>query len=240
MSFWRKLFGGGAKPAPAAGAGGSLLSSALRSPRIRLLLADGARFETGEDVYPLLNISDTGLGFSSETEVASGPLAGVLYLGEISMPLETEVVRQTGTLVGARFVGNVSAVRATLRQLFLEEIRATEMSEVVGRDIGGEGNPRWFYAPGNYELFFVEKNGVAIRLEMEWSGRVVMAATGEAARIGHLPPETRDRPGHAKAALVEWDDSFTEEERAKAIRILENVPGLEPARRGELVGLLRR
>lgn len=230
MSFWKKLFGGASKS-----------SAANRSPRIRLLLADGARLETSDGAFALLNISDTGLGFASEEELPRTTFAGVLYLGEISLPVEVEVVRQTGTLVGARFVGNSGPLRATLRQLFLEEIRATEMSEVTSRPpVEEEGTPRWFYAAGNYELFFVEKNGVAARLEMEWSGRVVMASSGAPARIGHLPPEAREKPGHAKAALVEWDEAFGEEDRAKAIRILENVPGLEPARRGELVSMLRR
>ncbi|RZA08312.1 MAG: hypothetical protein EOP11_05195 [Proteobacteria bacterium] len=231
MSFWHRLFGKAAA-APA------VLN---RSPRIRLLLADGARFETEARAFPLLNISDTGLGLYAENDIPAGNLSGVLHLGDISLPIELEIVRQTGTLVGARIVGNPGVLRATLRQLFLEELRATEMNEVSARaDEGEPGTPRWFYAAGNYELFFLEENGQVLRLEMEWSGRVVSARKGEAPRSGHLPKETRDKPGHAKATLVEWEGPISEEERAKAIRILENVPGLEPAVRGQLVALLRR
>lgn len=236
MSVWKKLFGGGGS----SGAPDRDGNPYVRSPRIRLLLADGARFETADGAFPLLNISESGLGLLVENSVA-GRLNGTLFLGSESLPVELEVVRQTGTFVGARFVSDAGPVRSALKRLFLEEIRATEMSQVSGRELQVEsGTPRWYYAPGNYELFYVEKEGRPERLEMEWNGRVVAATEGQRARVGHLQEEAREKPGHAKSSLVDWEGEIGDEDRTKAIRILENVPGLDPAVRGMLVGMLRR
>lgn len=236
MSFWKKLFGGGGSASDPISDGNPY----VRSPRIRLLLADGARFETADGAYPLLNISESGLGLLAENS-AAGRMSGTLFLGSETLPVELEVVRQTGTFVGARFVSDTTPVRSVLRRLFLEEIRATEMSQVSGRELQVEsGTPRWYYAPGNYELFYVEREGKPERLEMEWNGRVVAANHGERARIGHLHEESREKPGHPKSSLVDWEGEIGDEDRTKAIRILENVAGLDPAVRGMLVGMLRR
>jgi hypothetical protein len=233
VNFLKKLFGFGSAETDN--------SRTSRSPRIRLLLADGARFETSEGAFPLLNISESGLGLLAEDGLNPGQYGGMLYLGGESLDVKIEVVRRTGTFAGARFLSNSDVVRATLRRLFLEEIRATEMNEVASGALreGVQGIPRWYYAPGNYELFFVEVDGRPQHLEMEWNGRIVSVGKDETARTGTIFPEDRDKPSHAKANLVHWTGSLEDDDRAKAIRILENVPGLDPRTRGMLVAMLR-
>jgi len=218
------------------------LSHRERSPRIRLLLSDGARIETAEGAFPLLNLSESGIGFLAEAASLPTRVSGVLYLGDESLNVDLEVVRRNGGNLGARFMGDGAAIRAALRRQYNEEIRATEMSEVDPGHLSKDssGTPRWFYAPSNYELFFLEDQGEITRLEIEWNGRVVACYSGEGPRAGTIDAEDRQKPGHAKSSLVKWEPDFKETDRAKAIRIIENVPGLDPVTRGRLVSVLRK
>jgi hypothetical protein len=213
-----------------------------RSTRIRLLLSDGARLETADGAYPLLNLSESGIGMLCEAGQMPQRVAGRLFLGSEILAVELEIVRRDGSHAGARFLGDGAAVRSALRRLFTEEIRATEMSEVDSNFLAGEGEgrPRWFYAPGNYELFFLEGEGGVLRVEIEWNGKVISARPGEPCKVGRIEAEERHKPGHAKSALVSWEGEAEDADRAKAVRIIENISGLEPETRGKIVSLLRK
>ncbi len=85
------------------------------------------------------------------------------------MSIKLEVMRKDGFFIGAKFIEGAAEIRAKLKKQFNEEIRATEMSEVAADHLMNEekvGKPRWFYAPGNYELFFTEQDGRVLKLEM--------------------------------------------------------------------------
>lgn len=213
-----------------------------RSPRIRLLLSDAARLETEVGDFPILNLSESGIGFLAEGATLPTRLKANILLSGEQVALELEIVRRNGGQMGARFLGDAKEIRAALRRQFTEEIRATEMSEVDSAHLARDaaGTPRWFYAPGNYELFFLEAEGSVVRVEIEWNGRVVAGYENEALRSGTIEPEDRQEPGHSKSALVKWESEVKESDRAKAIRIVENVPGLDPVTRGLVVSLLRR
>jgi hypothetical protein len=212
-----------------------------RSQRVRLLLSDGAQFDCGDEIFPVLNLSETGIGLLAEKASPQDRMEGTLLIGEEKIPVQLEVVRRSGSHVGARFSGDLAVIRGALRRQFTEEIRATEMSEVnpahLAADIAGQ--PRWFYAPGNYELFFVEQDSKILKVEMEWNGRVVAVKAGEPLRTGVIEGEERDKPTHAKSSLVRWEAEVADRYRAKAIRIVENIPGLDPLTRGKLIRLLR-
>jgi hypothetical protein len=213
-----------------------------RSPRIRLLLSDAVRLETDDGVFPVVNLSDSGIGLLVEGEFSGKSLRGTLYLGSENLELDLEVARTHDGFIGARFRGDSAGVRSALRRHFQEEIHATEMSEVDSSHLAneGKGKPRWFYAPGNYELFFLEtEDGRVTGLQMEWSGRVLALAENGELRAGFVHKEERTQPGHARSSLIHWESEVTDMDRAKAIRVLENIPGLDPAQRGMLVGMVR-
>lgn len=215
-----------------------------RSTRVRLLLADAVRLETKDGAFPVVNLSDSGMGFLAEGEFPHKKVSGTLVLEKESIGVEIEVVRKNGGFVGARFLGDGAEVRSALRRHFSEEFHATEMSEVDSSHLAaeeGKGKPRWFYAPGNYELFFLEKNeeGEILELQMEWGGRVLSASQENGLRSGFIHKEDRTQPGHAKSNLIHWESQVSEMDQAKAVRVLENIPGLDPKVRGRLVSLVR-
>ncbi len=216
---------------------------AERSPRIRLLLSDGMRIGTDEGEFPLLNLSESGVGFLAENNHFQRNFSAKIYFAQIAVDVSLEVVRKDGSFVGAKFVGDTGELRKLLRKQFMEEIRATEMSEVAPESLRQEdyqGKPRWFYAPGNYELFFTEEKGKVLRIEMEWNGRVISVEGDDLPRIGSISTEDRQKPTHSKSALVRWESDLTDGDRNKAIRIVENVRGLDVEIRGQIVKMLRR
>ncbi|MCO5144289.1 MAG: hypothetical protein M9962_14470, partial [Oligoflexia bacterium] len=89
------------------------------------------------------------------------------------------------------------------------------------------GKPRWFYGAGNYELFFIEDLGNILRFELEWQGHVFTREYGKPLRAGFINSEDRDKPSHAKSAIVQWQKEYSQELLIKAARIVENIPGLE-------------
>jgi len=214
-----------------------------RSPRVRLLLSDAIRFETEGGVFPVVNLSDSGMGLFCDEQNPLTDTKGVLYLGEEKIPLEVEVVRKQEGFWGVRFSVEGAAVRSALRRHFMEEIHATEMTEVDSAHLSreGKGKPRWFYAPGNYELFFLEgPEGEIHELQMEWSGRVLHSSVSGGLRSGFLEEENRQKPAHARSNLVHWEGNFSEQDRLKGIRVIENIPGIDAVVRGRLVALLRK
>lgn len=210
-----------------------------RSPRIRLLLSDVARFETDDGVFPLLNLSESGLGLLAENGLEGERLSGRLYLGAETVPVEIQVVRRDGAKIGARFLGDASSVRGALRRQFTEELEATGMTEVAQPGGVEDGTPHWYYAPGNYELFYLEEDKKITRLEMGWGERVLRAKAGEGLRGGRVPAEAREKPGHARSDLVQWEREVPAVDRTKAVRIVENIPGLAVEVRRTLVEMLR-
>lgn len=214
-----------------------------RSPRVRLLLSDAIRFDTESGVFPVVNISETGMGLFCDEQNPLVDTKGILHLGEEEIPLEVELVRKHEGFWGVKFIGEGASIRSALRRHFMEEIHATEMTEVDSAHLAqaSKGKPRWFYAPGNYELFFLEgPKGEIQELQMEWGGRVLHSSVNGGLRSGFLEEENRQKPAHARSNLVHWEGSFSEQDRLKGIRVIENVPGLDAVTRGKLVELLRR
>lgn len=216
---------------------------AERCPRIRLLLSDGMRISTEDGEFPVLNLSESGVGFLAEQNNFLRTFPAKVFFGELGVDVQLEVVRKDGSFVGAKFIGDTGKLRQVLRKQFMEEIRATEMNEVSPDRLNHSeerGKPRWFYAPGNYELFFTEENGKVLKVEMEWNGKVIFVEGDELPRSGNISNEDRQKPAHSKSSLVQWESELKESDRNKAVRIVENVRGLEAEVRGQMVKMLRR
>lgn len=212
-----------------------------RSPRVRLLLGDGAVLTASQKSFPILNLSETGLAFQSSGEDFSGQISATLTLDGSSLPVELEVARKGVGEIGAKFIGNPTPVRALLRKCFMDEIHASSMSEVDSERALPESNgkPRWFYAPGNYELFLVEVNQQVVRFEMEWAGKVLSVGPETGTRFGLIREEDRIKPSHAKANIIEWQLEVDDIQKKKAVRILENISNLDNTVREQLLKLLR-
>lgn len=232
-----KLFGGGKSEEPAA----EPARRQARSPRVRVPLVDGASFvaEDGKN-YALRNLSETGLALLSPGAPFPDRVKGQLRVGGESVPVELTTVRRNGDEAGVRITGGEADVRALLRRVFSDEFKALEMTEVDSsrQKKVPVGNPKWFYAPGHFELFFVEHENKLLRFELEWNGNFLALADDGTLRFGAVNREEREETGHAKSELVNWADSVSPEQRAKALRLVENVSGLEAASRERLVRLL--
>jgi hypothetical protein len=213
---------------------------ANRSPRVRLPEIDAAVLFIEGHEYPIRNLSETGLaieghGFPDE-------VSGQIRVGADSADVKLKVVRRRGSDMGLLITEGTSGVRGLLRRVFADEFRALEMTEVdPSRQKAVElGAPKWFYAPGNYELFFVEHEGKILRFEIEWNGQVLVYAGGSL-RFGvvDMAAQARSDGGHARSELVMWAQEVLPETLRKALRIVENVNGLELATRRQLQALLK-
>jgi hypothetical protein len=211
-----------------------------RSPRLRIPLADEAVFLARNGrAYPLRNLSETGLALLSPGERFPDEAGGEIRVGGEKVYVELLTVRRDADEVGLSIGDGAAGVRALLRRVFTDEFHALEMTEVdASRQKPVEqGAPRWFYAPGNYELFYVEHEGKLLRFEVEWNGRV-LAHDGESLRFGTVSGEPREEVSHTRSALVRWESGVPDECRRKASRILENVPGLDAAARKQMQAIL--
>lgn len=234
-SLIRKIFGGGEE------AKGS--SQVQRSPRVRIPTLDPAVFVAANGkTYPLRNLSETGLALVAEGERFPDEVSGEIVVGGLRVGAELQVVRRMGSEVGIQFAGDPMEVRGLLRRVFVDELHAQQMTEVDSerQKAPAAGKPRWFYAPGNYELFYVEDAGKITRFELEWNGNFMVYAAEAGLRFGKIDrnvPAEADKAAHAKSALVSWGP-LEAEDRRKAARMLENIRGLEADARREMQGLL--
>ncbi len=211
-----------------------------RSPRVRVPLVDNAAFVVAGKSYPLRNLSETGLALSTLGENLPDTLRGEIQVSGEKVAVELLVARRNGDDLGARFGDGAAQVRALLRRIFTDEIRALEMTEVdSSKQKAVEiGQPRWFYAPGNLELFYVEHEGKVIRFEMEWNGNILSFADG-LLRYGKIDRENREEVEHARSSLVKWNDKVDSEHKRKALSLLENIPGLEAQPKQQMQTVLK-
>lgn len=214
-----------------------------RSPRVTLLQGEEVYFEAAGERYGIRNLSETGVGLEkADAQLEKGAvLEGRLWLLGREIAVRLEVMYANGPLIGAKFLGDTRPVRSALVHLFREEVQAKKMSEVAPERLAreGEGSPRWFYAPGNYELYFLERDGEILRIELNLNGRVLTRERGGVLRMGLISEEGRTKPSHARASLVEWQAAPDEGERAKAERVLRNIPSLPPELRDKLAAFLK-
>lgn len=213
-----------------------------RSPRVKIPMMDRALFvDSSGKVFPLRNLSETGLALVDEEGTFPDEASGEIHVGGEKVAVKLRTMRRSPKEVGAHFLADASALRGLLRRAFGDEIQAQSMTEVDSQHQKEvrEGKPRWYYAPGNHELFFVEHEGKVIRFELEWNGKLLVYAEG-ALRMGKIDRkgDDREKQTHARSALVQWADQVRPEDLAKARRLLENIKGLEKTPRDQMQGLL--
>jgi hypothetical protein len=232
--FLKKLLGGGANE--------PLIHS--RSPRVRIPMLDHAVFvDASGRSSPLLNLSETGMALLSEGFRFPDDAEGEIRIGaQEKASAKLRVMWRRGNGVGVHFTSDTKEIRSLLRRVFGDEIHAQMMTEVdaAHQKQVAEGTPHWFYAPGNYELFYVELGGSVARFELEWNGNLLVFSEG-ALRFGHVDRRDNfevDKVKHAQSALVSWAAKVGADEKRKAARLLENIHSLEPEARRQMQKLL--
>lgn len=216
-----------------------------RSPRVRLPVLDPAVFVASNGkTYALRNLSESGLALVTEGERFPDKMSGEIVVAGDRAPAELIVVRRMGNEVGVSFAGDSMEVRGLLRRVFVDEFRAQGMTEVdpERQKAVPKGTPHWFYAPGNYELFYVEDQGTVIRFELEWNGNILTFVLGSGLRFGVIdrkPALEEDKVKHAQSSLVKWATEVKAEDRQKGARLLENIKGLESEPRAAMQKLLK-
>lgn len=231
MGLWEKIFGGGER------------ERQIRSPRVSLLNGEEVYFEHADARFNVRNLSDTGLGMDrADRSLSKGAvLEGRLCLLSKEIPARLEIMWVADTTLGGRFLGDSRPIRAVLVDLFREEIQATGMSEVASERLvkEGEGSPRWFYAPGNYELFFLEKDGQVLRFDLDMNGRIFAAERGGRLRTGTIRREDRNKPSYAKSDLIQWNEKVDDADRVKAERVINNIQPLPRELAAKICEMLR-
>jgi hypothetical protein len=207
-----------------------------REPRVRLLPGEAIYFEDSTQKYKVENISESGLAFAKTTLQVGQRISGSLHIAKEAISLELEVMRAGETTTGLRIRNGEKLLRGALRRVFTDEYQAMGMSAVSSELLQAEaaGIPHWFYAPGNYELYLVEKDNKVVKAHVSWKDRIVAASSGEGIKTGFLQQEDREVPAHAKSALVNWLPAVDEQDKQKALRIVENIGGLSAQLKAEL------
>ncbi len=234
--FLRRIFGEEKKENPE--------GHIRRSPRVRIPFVDRAVFvaANGKE-FPLRNLSETGLALLNQGDRFPDQVSGVIHVGSEKVDVELLVVRRTNEEVGVYFTNDSSSLRGMLRRVFGDELQAQGMSEVgpEHQKAVAEGKPRWLYAPGNYELFYVELDGKVIRFELEWNGNLLVYAEG-GLRFGLIDRKLahdQEKVKHAQSSLVKWADQVRQEDKVKAMRILENIKSLGDDTRQQMQRILQ-
>lgn len=204
------------------------------------MLGEEISFTAAGQDFPVGNLSETGLSLKNAPFAPQTRLRGSLRFAGKEIPVELEVVRRAQEEVGARLLEGGDLLGAEMQRLFADELQATRMSEVSAESLqtSEAGRPHWFYAPGNFELYFVESEGRILNAHVSWNERLVSAKAGEKARAGRMPEESRDKPAHSRSSLVQWQSELTDADRYKALRIVENIRGLD-AWKEQLITLFR-
>lgn len=217
-----------------------------RAQRIRLLEGQRFVFVWNAREFPIQNISETGLGLFLPENFHELPtqMQGEIRLEDMSLPVTVEVKRKTDVILGCQVVGDRSGMRKLIHKHLQTEIGAGKMSEVASENLKkDEGNPRWFFAPGVCELYFLESGGNIFRMQLSFQGTFLEAELGKKARYGRVK-EFKDEAGASisqinKSDLVEWFGDFPEDVKKSAARILANIESLKPRDREQLLAMLR-
>jgi hypothetical protein len=202
------------------------------------MLGDQITFTAAGRNYLVGNLSETGLSLKANDLEPATRLKGMLNFAGKENYIELEVVRQHEGEAGARLTKGGDSLGTEMQKFFADELQATRMSEVSAGHLQTEeaGKPHWFYAPGNYGLYFVEKEGRILSAEISWNDHLVSTKSGEKSRAGRVPEETRGKT--AKSSLIQWQPTLTDADRYKALRIVENIRGLD-AWKEQLITLFR-
>ena len=213
-----------------------------RSPRVRVPIADDATFVMPNGkTFPLRNLSETGMALLSAGFAFPDEAWGEIRVSGERVTVKMAAVRRHGDEIGLAFTDGLAGVRALLRRVFHDEIHALEMAEVEsGRQREVElGSPRWFYAPDNYELFYVAHEGELLQLELGWGENLISFDHTRGLRFGAVKDEGRGGNAYARSALVSWASEVAPELKLKALRLLENVAGIEPEIRRKMEEILK-
>jgi hypothetical protein len=216
-----------------------------RSVRVRIPVLDTVTFMASDGrSYPIRNLSESGLALVSKGERFPDEASGRILVGTVEVRAELQVVRRMGDEVGAHFAGDTQEIRGLLRRVFVDELQAQAMTEVESerQKAVDAGKPRWFYAPGNYELFYVESGSEISRFELEWNGNILVYDRDSGVRFGQIDragSHEQDKLKHAQSKLVKWRDPVKPEDRKKGARLLENIKGLEASAKQAMQGILR-
>lgn len=216
-----------------------------RSPRVRIPVVDRAVFVSANGKsFPLRNLSETGLALSNNGgDRFPDEVSGEIHVGSEKVAVELLVVRRAGEEVGVNFANDPSELRGLLRRVFGDELHAQKMSEVdpEKQKAADEGKPRWYYAPGHYELFYVEQGERIVRFELEWNGSLMVYANGglRFGLIDRKENQEQEKMKHAQSSLVKWADQVRADEKTKAMRLLENIQDLEAPHRKQMQNLLQ-
>ena len=218
-----------------------------RSQRVRIL--DGQRivFQWQGHDFQVQNISETGLGLFLMQDFAQLPvkMSGHLKMQEISIPMDIEVRRKTDVILGCQIVSDRSELRKLIRRHFQTELQAGKMSEVAQEHLQAQGRkPRWFFAPGAYELYVQEEGENIYSLQLSFQGHFIEAELGKALKYGST--RRRDEEENTsisqinRSALVQWQkEPIPAEVLQEALRVVGNVEALKPREREQLTMLLK-
>ena len=219
-----------------------------RAYRVRLLPSEFIFFQSEEEKFAILNLSESGLAIQNHGKdwAVGTKISGKIMAGHTSpealgaatgeLFVELEIMRKSERDVGCRFANNTPEIKLFLWKLFKEEIQASEMYEISRESLAHdqEGKPRWFYAPGSYSLFLLENNERVTNAELTLGLDVFLGNDGKPLRWGTITEEDREKPSHTRASIVEWKDSVKSSKRLKALRVLENLKDLSPEQKAQI------
>lgn len=174
---------------------------------------------------------------------AGEKLRGRLLLDGLEIPLELDVVRVVGDLVGARFSGDTRTLRSALLATFAPELLAIEMHPVAKKRLQkpAKGEARWYTGGNGGELYFVvdtKKNGEILKLELAVFGIRFQLDSEE--RLLYAVDTAMDMIAgeEGSAAALRWSREVPAEATRFARRFVTAIPGIDREESDALIRVL--
>jgi len=223
-----------------------------RAPRLRIHPLKNVEFrlEGSKEARPfrVANLSASGIGILKDP--ATDPtfvwppigqsLKGAIATRNQAVAVTVEIVHSHLAVVGGRFLDNLTAISAFVSKWFRTELKAVRLTEVNAAVLKKppRGTARWFQDGSGNELYWVAIDGKIDYFRVVFMGNIVERLSTGALRTGMVESEDRDGLEYKGSELVRDVPGVPKGMREAAISFVENVRGLEPEWKAQIVSPL--
>ncbi len=229
-NFLKSLFGVKSKPK-------SNENIIFRDPRVRLY-GEKVQFYVEQGVVRttlrVRNLSVSGIAFDVAS-LAVWPsvgsiLDGVLRFHESESHLKFQLIHNTNSLVGCKFVEQTTKLQASIIEGFRVELLALSLVHVDPKILKprADGLPYYFHGRDNSELYFVEVNGNIFEFTLSLFGHYIEGGATKAFKFGEIVKEVSGKVhGYKRVDPVIWERRLDPKFLDDAVRFIENIDRLE-------------
>jgi hypothetical protein len=206
------------------------------SPLHRLHFVPADPILKGRENARLCNISISGVGLVATDFIRQPALKdvfrGSLFFDSGSHPVELQVMHLTSGVIGAKFHGDVAAVREAIKKYFELELLAVGMLKVnpAHHKADADGNAHWIHGD-QCELFYVmDAAGKLVRFRLTFTGNRFVWSKTAGLSVGQVVDDRVGIMRTDRIAVMETSPELIE----LALRFLHNIPQIPQGDREQI------